>query len=54
MRPVVIGLERELALRADHPHPVPDGQLPEQRRELAAVHEPHVHLVAVRAGDLGI
>ena len=33
VRPVVVGLEQELALRADHPHPVADRQVPQQRRE---------------------
>ena len=51
VRPLVVGLEHELALRADHPHGVTDRQAPQQRRERPALDEPHVELVAVRARD---
>ena len=50
MDPIVAGLEQELAFRADHPHPVADGQVPEHWRERAALDEPQVELVAGRAG----
>ena len=48
VRPIVVGLEHELALRSDHPHPVADRQPPEQRRERAALDQPDVELVAAR------
>ena len=53
MRPVVARLEQELALRPDHPHPVADRQVPQHRRERAALDEPQVELVAGRAGLAG-
>ena len=35
----------------DHPHPVPDRQVEQQRRERAALDEPDVELVALGPGD---
>ncbi len=37
VRSVVVRLEQELALGTDHPHPVADGQVPQDRRERAAL-----------------
>ncbi len=50
VRSSVVGFEEELALRPDHPHPVPDRQPPQQRREPDDRHQAHVHLVAGVAG----
>src|SRR4051812_13230572 len=50
MDPVVVGIEGELAFRPDHPHPMADRELPQEWRELAALDEPDVHLVALVAG----
>ncbi len=49
--PLVVGLEHELALRPDHPHPMPDRQVPQDRREGAALDEAHIELIAGLAGD---
>jgi len=48
--PLVVGLQEELALRPDHPHPVADRQLEEHRRERPALDEADVELVALRRG----
>ena len=51
MRAPVVGLEHELALRADHPHPGPRLEAPEQRREADDGDQADVELVALGARD---
>ena len=46
MGPAVVRLEQEPALGPDHPHPVPDRQPPQERREPDDRHESDVELVA--------
>ncbi len=53
MRPLVLGLEDELAFRADHPHSLADRHPPQQRGERPALDEADVELVAVCSGDDG-
>lgn len=54
MGPIVVRLEGEPAFRANHPHPITNGEAPQQRSELAASDESDVELIAVRTGDIGI
>ena len=53
MRPLVVGLEHELALRPDHPHALADRHPPQQRRERPALDEADVELVALGAVTAG-